>query len=286
MVGNSIIQVREAGYGIRISPEEYNLFKQYLYQLSGIDLGDTKQSLVTSRLQRRLLVHGLSSYREYFEFIQSPGNQKESQFAINLLTTNETFFFREVNHFNFLMSTILPAYKRGPMFRVWSAASSTGEEAYSVAMILDDVLGARQWEVFGSDINTQVLEQASTGHYSVDRIDGIPKDYLKRYCLKGKEEYQNTMLISAKIRSRVKFASVNLCAQLPDIGCFQVIFLRNVLIYFDRETQLKVIRRITTALSPGGYLFLGHSESIKGFNDKLRYIAPATYQKVEASHDS
>ena len=248
--------------------------------MCGIDLGDAKESLVTSRLQKRLLVLGLSTYRKYFDYIQNSGNQRENQIAINLLTTNETFFFREFNHFRFLKSSILPNYQKRQIFRVWSAAASSGEEAYSIAMILDDVLGGRYWEVFGSDVNTQVLEQASSGHYSAGRIDGIPKEYLKRYCLKGKDEYENTMLIDAKLRAKVSFAPVNLCNTIPEIGRFHVIFLRNVLIYFDRATQAQVIKRITNVLLPGGHLFLGHSESIKGFRHELKYIAPAIYQKV------
>jgi len=266
-------------YPIVITKNEFNLFRNFLYENVGIKLSDAKHTLVTSRLNKRLVHHSLSSYQSYYDLVVSSPLTGERQIAIDLLTTNETYFFREPKHFDFLEQQILSQWRGGRTFTVWSAASSTGEEAYSLAMLLDDILGHRPWSIFGSDISHRVLKAAQRGLYLQDRIDGIPQRYLKKYCLKGCGVHEGSLLIDSKLRAKVSFASVNLKRPLPDVELYDVIFLRNVLIYFDQETKQLIIRQLIEKLRPKGYLFIGHSESLKDIRCGLKMLIPTVYQK-------
>jgi chemotaxis protein methyltransferase CheR len=196
-----------------------------------------------------------------------------------LLTTNETYFFREPKHFDWLQRAVRARRNSAQSFRVWSAASSTGEEAYSIAMVLADSLGGAAWEVLGSDISARVLAHACTGHYSMQRASHIPEYYLKRFCLRGVGEQRGTLLIKRELRERVRFCQVNLNAGLPRLGSFDVIFLRNVMIYFNEETKRRVVARLLTVLKAGGSFLVGHSESLHGINDTVEAVAPAIYMQ-------
>lgn len=262
-----------------ISNDEFGLFKNYIYQSAGIDLGPDKKTLIVTRLSKRLRHHGLGSFSEYFNLMMGPKASAEQQIVVDLLTTNETYFFREPKHFSFLETEILSNWHSSKTFRVWSAASSTGEEAYSIAMVLDDRLGVRPWQVLGSDISTRVLEVARKGHYIQNRIDAIPKDYLKRYCLKGVDDQAGTMLIDKKLRDNVSFEYMNLKRPTADVGMFNVIFLRNVLIYFDLPTKKYIVKQLVEKLLKGGYFFIGHSETLNGIDSQLNSVGPAVYQK-------
>lgn len=264
----------------KITDSEFNSFREFIYDSAGISLSSEKKTLVTSRLSKRLRHYSLDTFQAYFDLMISSPAAGERQVAIDLLTTNETYFFRESKHFNFLETEILAGWKGRKTLRVWSAASSTGEEAYSIAMLLDDLLGQRPWEVFGSDISRRVIEAAQQGHYSQNRIDGIPKAYLQKYCLKGVGEHEGTLLIDKKLRQKVTFSSVNLKEPLGDLGCFDIIFLRNVLIYFDVETKKQIVKQIVGQLQPDGYLFIGHSESLKNIYGGLRTVVPTVYRKI------
>lgn len=260
---------------------EYKKIRDFIYDEAGIDLGDRKQMLVSSRLSKRLRHYQLSSFKEYIKIIDTKGHELERQMATDLLTTNETYFFREPEHFNYLKKNVLATHTRGQKFRVWSAASSSGEEAYSISMVLDDFFGqTTPWEIFGSDISSRIIEKARKGLYPTMRIDGISKDFLKRYCLKGKGEFDGFLLVDKKLRSKCRFQQVNLIKELPEVGLFDVIFLRNVLIYFDAETKEKIVKQLVTTLKPGGILFIGHSESLKGMDLGIKLMAPTTYQKL------
>lgn len=268
---------------IELKPHEFTHFQKMIYELAGISLTPAKKSLVQGRLTRRLVHHGLASFSEYYKLVKS--QPAELQVAIDLLTTNETYFFREPRHFELLRERVLPEYKikrlRGPSnpLRIWSAASSSGEEAYSLAMVCDDVLGATGWEVLGSDINASILDRARMGLYEMSRIEGIPKAYLKRYCLKGTGSYSGQLLIDASVRNKVGFMRLNLNDYLPDVGDFDIIFLRNVLIYFEMATKQKVVSRVLKRLNPGGWFFVSHSESLNGIQHDLVQQAPAVYRK-------
>lgn len=263
----------------KITDSEFNSFKEFIYEQAGISLSDQKKSLVISRLSKRLRHYSLSSFEEYFNLVTSSSQQDERQVAIDLLTTNETYFFREPKHFDFLEKEIISQWQGKRTFRVWSAASSTGEEAYSIAMLLDDKLRSRSWDIFGSDISHRVLKTAQQGCYQQNRIDGIPKEYLQKYCLNGMGEYKGSLLIDKKLRQKVTFSPMNLKKPLGNLGPFEVIFLRNVLIYFDEQTKKQIIRQLVEKLHPNGYLFIGHSESLKEIDVGLESVVPTVYRK-------
>lgn len=263
-----------------VSTKAYQAIREFIYQEAGIDLGESKQQLVYSRLNKRLRFHQLTDFDQYADLVINNSHSNERQIAIDLLTTNETYFFREAGHLDALKKNILPKHPKSSPFRVWSAASSSGEEAYSIAMVLDDYFGSGvKWEIFGSDISSRIIEKANNGIYQALRIDAIPKEFLKRYCLKGKGEYEGFLLINKSLRERTRFSEINLTKPLPEVGIFDVIFLRNVLIYFDHQTKEKIIRSLITKLKPNGILYIGHSESLKGMDLPLELIAPTTYQK-------
>ena len=236
--------------------------------------------MVASRLAKRLDYYGFSSYDDYFRLATSPDSAQEFQTLVNILTTNETYFFREPKHFDFLREQILRPW-RGERFRIWSAASSTGEEAYSLAMMLAEHLGAmREWDIFASDLSTRVLDAAKRAIYLMDRLEYMDPALMEKYCLKGVRSQEGYFRVNEKLRSRVSFAQVNLMQPVPPgIGRFEVIFLRNVLIYFDQDTKKQVVERLITALQPGGYLFISHSESLYRVTSQLQMVKPSIYRK-------
>ncbi|MEH6472354.1 MAG: CheR family methyltransferase [Halopseudomonas sp.] len=264
-----------------ISPQEFDQFRQLIFDQAGITLSDAKQRLVVGRLAKRLRHHGLDSYDQYFhQMISGQLGSQELQLVIDQLTTNETHFFREPAHFDFLRDEVLPQVGPGRNFRVWSAASSSGEEAYSTAMVLADALGGGAWEVFGSDINTEILAKARAAQYPMNVTHEIPETTLKQYCLRGVRSQSGTFMINSDLRHRVRFSQVNLNAPLPDIGQFDLIFLRNVMIYFSLPTKCSVVARMLPLLKPGGYFIIGHSESLNGVTDQLQQVRPTIYQKA------
>lgn len=261
---------------VKLSNKEFQLFCQFIYDHAGVKLHEGKSALVSSRLHKRLVHHGLSSFGDYYRLITGKqANKQEQQLAIDLLTTNETYFFREPKHFDFLAKA-LP--KLGQV-SVWSAASSTGEEAYSVAMLLAS-LGLRNWQVLGTDINHTVLNQARQAVYPISAADQIAPELLKKYCLKGIKHAHGTLRIASEIRRQVSFQPANLRQSQAALGEFDVVFLRNVMIYFDQATKQQVLDHVSARIKPGGYFLLGHAESLNGLTHPLKLIQPAVYQKV------
>jgi len=263
-----------------ITNEEFECFRRLIYEHAGISLTVEKKIMVASRLAKRLDHHGLSRYGDYFRLATSPDYPQEFQTLVNILTTNETYFFREPQHFDFLREQILNPW-RGERFRIWSAASSTGEEAYSLAMLMAECLGTmRDWEIFASDLSTRVLDTARRAVYLMDRLEHMDAGLMEKYCLKGVRSQEGFLRVNEKLRSRVSFAQVNLMQPVPaGIGKFEVIFLRNVLIYFDQDTKKQVVERLISALRPGGYLFISHSESLYRVTNQLQMIKPSIYRK-------
>jgi chemotaxis protein methyltransferase CheR len=261
-----------------ITEAEFARFQRFIFDAAGITLSSSKQALVSGRLGKRLALHGLDSFADYFQMLSSNEVPGETQVAVDLLTTNETYFFREPKHFEFLREQALAARERGQTFRVWSAASSTGEEAYSVAMVLADCLRGGPWEVLGTDISTQVLRQAAQALYPMERARHVPQDYLRRFCLKGSGDYAGKLLISQELRKRVSFGQVNLNTALPELGRFDLVLLRNVMIYFSDETKRAVAARVATTLKPGGHFLVGHSETLNALGTGLDSIAPSIYR--------
>lgn len=257
---------------------EFRWFQQMIFDVAGIHMTAAKRSMVAARLAKRLKALGLDSYGEYLRRLAK--DRAERTLVVDLLTTNETYFFREHKHFDFLREEILAAHPRGRPFRAWSAACSSGEEPYSVAMILADQLGlSADWSVLGSDISNQVLARARAGMYPMSRAERIPPDYLRRYCLKGVGSNDGSFLIDRSLQARVEFRWMNLNEPLPTLREFDLILLRNVMIYFNAHTKRQVVTRIVEKLRPGGYLFIGHSESLNGIFDGLTLITPSIYRK-------
>lgn len=262
-----------------ITDQEFRQFQRFIYDAAGINLSSAKKALVVGRLAKRLAHYHVDSYGEYFRLLERADVPGEAQVVVDLLTTNETYFFREPKHFDLLREFARAARDQMRSLRVWSAASSTGEEAYSIAMVLADCMGDAPWEVFGSDVSTRVLQKARTGHYPMERATQIPQAYLKRYCLKGIDGQKGTLLIDRALRSRVQFAQVNLNAALPQLGTFDVIFLRNVMIYFDTETKRQVVTRVLSLLRQGGLFIIGHSETLSDVSDAVEGVTPSVYRK-------
>lgn len=264
---------------ISITSAEFQKFKLWLLASAGIDLKDSKEKLVEGRLAKRLNYYHLESYDAYFNMVTAANGSVEAQIAVDLLTTNETYFFREPKHFEFLSEQLLPRVQKGQYFRLWCAASSTGEEPYTLAMTLAEGLQGTPWQMLASDINLQVLETASAGHYPVERAHNIPKHLLCKYCLKGNGTQEGTFLIQDELRQKITFKQINLIKALPEMDKFDVIFLRNVMIYFNNETRIKVIGQLLALLKPAGYLVVSHSESLVGINTQLTMVQPSIFIK-------
>lgn len=280
----SIAQVDRVAAGAAFAPmvaitaAQFGRFRDWLHASAGITLAEHKKTLLMGRLGRRLAACGVPDYGAYFELLMSGRVPGEVQVAIDLLTTNETYFFREPAHFDFLRDQVLPALPPGPT-RVWSAASSSGEEAYTLCMVLAEALGSgRRWEVFGSDLSTRVLDSARRAHYPMTRAERIPRELLHRYCLKGTGAQAGTFLVDRALRARTEFRQINLIEPLPDIGPFDVVFLRNVMIYFDMATKREVVNRVLGRMRPGGWLFVSHSETLNGVSEALQMVRPSIYR--------
>ncbi|ARU56922.1 chemotaxis protein methyltransferase CheR [Oleiphilus messinensis] len=272
------MRLHEASNQLNIpSIEEFCLFQQFILKELGISLQPQKRAMLGHRLSKRLCHLKLDSFRDYYSLITDRCNSDEKQIALDLITTNETYFFREPKHFDFLSEMILHTYPKTRPFRVWSAACSTGEEPYSIAMLLEDKCPAT-WSLLATDVNCTVLKSARRAIYLDSRMSELSPQYRRRFCLKGQNAFSNHLRISPDLRTKVQFRHLNLLDDFKGIGKFELIFLRNVLIYFDESLKRKIILKIMTHLVPGGYLFVGHSESFHGIHPKLKTIQPAIMQ--------
>lgn len=258
---------------------EFREFQQMIFAVAGIHMQASKRTMVAGRLSKRLKALNLQSYAAYGQYLRRDANEK--QVAVDLLTTNETYFFREPRHFEFLRDRIVPGHSGRRPFRLWSAACSSGEEAYSAAMVLSDTLGKSGWEILASDISTQVLSKARAGRYPMTRTDKIPEQCLKSYCLRGIGEAEGSLMVDPALRAKMDFRQINLNTRLPDVGLFDVIFLRNVMIYFNSETKQQIVARLQSCLRPGGHLIIGHSETLNGFQNGLEAVMPSVYRAAK-----
>ncbi|MBI4660871.1 MAG: protein-glutamate O-methyltransferase CheR [Verrucomicrobia bacterium] len=272
-----------------ISDTEYRFIRDLVYERSRINLGDQKHELVAGRVGKRLRQLGLQTYTQYCQFLKSGDGQEELTDLIDAISTNHTSFFRDPRHFEFLRSQVLPklvaALPRGHprKIRVWSAACSSGEEPYSIAVSLADFFSKLQgwsWEIDATDISTRMLAAAVSGIYEAEQVKLPQPEWLRRYFQRGINAYEGHYRVKRELRERVRFHHVNLFQpQYPFPPGFEVAFCRNVMIYFDRPTQQRLIQRITDYLAPGGAMFLGPSESLIGIRHAFRYLAPGIYQK-------
>lgn len=266
-----------------LSEPDFDLFRNVMYRWTGIRFTEAKRSLIAARLAKRLRDLHLDSYRKYYSLVTAPDGEREKQIMVDLLTTNETHFFREPAHFHHLGKEVLAARKGREPFRIWSAACSTGEEVYSLAMICDDRLGAAPWEIFGSDINETVVAGAEQALYPMHRADEIPDFYKRKYCLKGVRSMQGFFRIHPRLRERCSFARINLAEKLPAIGEFDCIFLRNTMIYFDVDSKREITARVGERLKRGGLFYIGHSETLHGISQDFENVRPSVYRKPGAA---
>jgi chemotaxis protein methyltransferase CheR len=266
--------------GIVLSDAEFHQFQEFFQDRIGLHLADHKKQLLVGRFGKRLRELGLRSFRAYFERLRNGSDPGELETAVGLITTHETHFFRESHHFDLLQGTICGAKAPGEDLRVWSAACSTGEEPWTIAMCLHQRLGPGGWELVASDVSNDVIAQAAAGLYPMERASEIPPHYLKAYCLKGKDRFLGKLLIDRTLRDRVEFRQLNLLEIPPEMTGFDVVFLRNVIIYFDAPTKLHVLTEVARRIRPGGWLLLGHSESLTGMDLPLNQVKPSVFRRI------
>ncbi len=270
-----------------ISNKDYTFIRELIYNETRINLGEGKRELVTARLGKRLRATGLTSIQDYCSKLKNDPKNGELYHLIDAISTNHTFFFREINHFNFLNETILPQFANGELgnpnsLNVWSCACSTGEEPYSVAITLADFMEKQtkgRWQLNCSDISTKVLDFASKGVYDKNRIKEVKTEWQRKYFQKGEKQMDGYYRVHPELRKNVKFQRINLFGTpFQWREKFQIIFCRNVMIYFDRPTQEDLVGRLAQHLVPGGYLLIGHAESLAGVNHPYDTVKPAIYQ--------
>ncbi|HEX5751312.1 MAG TPA: protein-glutamate O-methyltransferase [Archangium sp.] len=277
-----------------VGDSEFRLFQELVYREAGIFLAPVKKALLAARLSSRLRALGLESFAAYFHYVVTPGHEDERVRMLDCICTNETHFFREPAHFDFLTRRVFPEWKeqavrgrRTRSIRVWSAACSTGEEPYSLAMVLlTNFPPGSGWdvEVLATDLSTRALERARAGLWPIEKSQEIPPEHLRAFMLKGVRSQEGRMQVGPLLRSVVRFERLNLHAEhYPGVGSFDLLFCRNVLIYFDPASKAGVLRRLMGHLSPQGYLFLGHSESLAGSPVQARCVQPAVYAPLPAS---
>ncbi len=284
---------------LTLTDKEFDGFRALIYKLTGIALNDGKRQLVQSRLQKRLRFYHFATFAEYHRLVSSLGSgDDETATFINCITTNKTDFFREPHHFEFVTQQILPdlarqaqAEGRSPRLRVWHAGCSSGEEPYTLGIALAESLdGKGNWDVrqLASDIDTNVLAQAERGVYPADRVAPIPADCLRRHFLRGTGDSRELYQVKPALRSQVTFRQINLLEEWPlqPATRFDMIFCRNVVIYFDKPTQQRLFARFQERLRPGGYLFLGHSESLHGQNEAFDSVGHTIYRLRDGSQSA
>ena len=272
--------------GRELSDKLYQLVSDTVYKHCGINLQDGKKELVRSRLAKLIRKHQMSSYEEYLnEVLSNPGGQLFSEF-VDSLTTNLTMFYRESGHFDFLTSTVIPSMlgnksKYGShKIRVWSAGCSSGEEPYTLGMVLKDKIQDPKWDIkiLATDISTAILQSAKKAVYEKAKVSALPQNLRVKY-VQSVQNDPGMVHVSNEITSLVSFKYLNLIQPFPFKGPFDFIFCRNVMIYFDRQTQEKLVNNYWKVLSPGGVLFTGHSESLTGINHSFKYVKPTIYMK-------
>jgi chemotaxis protein methyltransferase CheR len=272
-----------------LSHREFRLFQELIHRETGIFLAEVKKPLLVSRLSRRLRTLGDDSFGAYYERVMA--DDAERIVMLDHICTNETKFFREPRQFEFLDRQVLPQWRgeagtgvRAKRVRAWSAACSTGEEPYSIAMLLRTHLRAEEgWavEVLASDLSTKALANAREGLWPVERADDIPDAYKRAYMMRGIRGESGNMRARPEVKTMIDFRRVNLNDPEYDVGGgFDLIFCRNVLIYFNQATKAAVVERLASRLSPGGLLFLGHSETLNPMSGALRHAGPTVYQRT------
>jgi chemotaxis protein methyltransferase CheR len=278
-----------------ISDREFALFQELIRREAGIYLAPTKKPLVVGRLNRRLRELGLTSFREYYDLVAHGGDAEERVRMLDRICTNETRFFRDSRHFEFLEHQVFPQWvadaaegTRSKKLRVWSAGCSTGEEPYSLGMmLLSHFPVSSGWDVsiLATDLSTRVLHQAAAGVWALVRAEGIPPDYLKRFMLRGIGSQTGKMRACEELRALISFQRVNLNAEDHHVcGSFDLIFFRNVMIYFELDTKKRVVDRLVDRLDTSGYIFTGLAETLNGITGRVGSVIPGVYSAAPRPH--
>ncbi len=275
---------------VEMTEKEFLRYSAFIESELGIKMPPAKKTMLEARLQKRLKAHSLASFSDYYDFVFGPdADGSELICLIDAVTTNKTDFFREPVHFDYLVRTAVPELLDGETGRtrdllVWSAGCSTGEEPYTIAMVLSEFRGTNpgfRFSVIGTDISSRVLEAAATAIYESEKIGPIPVPLRRKYLLRSKDPEKGLMRVSPELRSLVSFHRVNLMEDRYGLeGAADVIFCRNVIIYFERATQERLVGRLVRCLRDGGFLFMGHSETLMGMSLPLRTVAPTIYRKT------
>jgi len=273
----------------KLSDADFSRLSRFIYQECGINLTPLKKILLESRLQKRLEHLAIGTFTAYCDYVMSPaGQQEELVYMIDAVATNKTDFFREPIHFDFMREHLLPAWyadRPSGTFKVWSSACSSGEEPYTIGMVLEEFAIGHpfSYRIVASDISTKVLKKAIQAIYPMQSIAQIPMTLCKRYLLrsKDKEGERPTVRMGPRLRDKVEFKRINLIEDITGIdNDFDLIFCRNVLIYFDKATQEIVLRKLLSKLRRGGYLFIGHSESVHHLNLPVHQVKPTIFRKL------
>lgn len=269
----------------RLGDQEFAFLRSAVKEQTGINLSEAKRELVYSRLSRRLRKLQLRDFAEYCALLQQ-GDEEELVCMVNALTTNLTGFFRENHHFDYLRDHLLPelvqSNSRQRRIRIWSAGCSTGQEPYSIAMVLAENLSAAdKWDarILATDLDTEVLEVGSQGIYPEDRIAQLDRNRLQRWFFRGRKSHTGKVRVSPELQRLISFRQLNLMRPWPMREPFDMIFCRNVLIYFDKDTQCELVSRFAGLLAPNGCLFLGHSESLHNVSEQFRLVGNTIYRK-------
>ncbi len=273
----------------QLTNEEFDKLSRFIYKESGIKMPPVKRVMLQSRLQKRLRELNMSNFKEYCEYVFSrEGLNNEIIHMLDVVSTNKTDFFREPVHFEFLQGVVLPEFigqrSTNRTIKIWSAGCSSGEEPYTIAIVLAEFAEQNlgfDFSILGTDISTQILQKAIDAVYKEDRVAIIPLELKRKHLLRSKDRANPTVKIGPHLRKKVRFARLNFMDSQYDIAeTFDVVFCRNVLIYFDRETQERVIAKLCEKLRVGGYFFLGHSESIMNMTLPLKQIKPTIFQRI------
>ncbi len=276
-------------YKATLSNEDFKRLSSFIFKEYGIKMPEVKKTMLQSRLHKRLRELNMTNYKDYVDFVFSKeGQGNEVIHMIDVVSTNKTDFFREPVHFDFLHSNVLPELLNGErpnrLIKVWSAGCSSGEEPYTLAMSLSEYMLEHpgfDFSIFATDISSRILKSAVEAIYKENRVEMLPLQLKKRYLLKSKDRINPTVRIVPDLRRRVSFQRLNFMDSSYNVPeNFDIIFCRNVLIYFDRETQEKVINKLCSKLKPDGFFFLGHSESITNFDVPLKQLKPTIFRKI------
>ncbi|MBC7928372.1 MAG: chemotaxis protein CheR [Bryobacteraceae bacterium] len=265
-----------------ISRKEFLVLRDYLHQSFGLELRDGKERLVIARLSKFVKAGNFVSFEQYIRHVQTDPTGDRLTDLIDAMTTNHTSFMREPEHFRFFLGTVLPELGRRSSVSVWSAACSTGEEPYSLLFSVADAQQSSaisDVRITATDISTRVLRNAKEAIFTMEKVRALPPGWLQKF-FQAPDKIAATAQVKAEWRSKIEFQRYNLMHALPFRKLFSAIFCRNVMIYFDKPTQSSVVKRLSAALEPGGYLMVGHSESLTGLDHSLQYVKPAIYRKA------